>query len=87
MATVAEQKIESGNRLRRARLNMGWTQADLARNSGFHPDSIAKWERGKREIHPHCLQVLSALLNIEIRWLRADDVEEHSDGRNHRHDQ
>jgi transcriptional regulator with XRE-family HTH domain len=88
MATITErQRIQSGERLRQARLDLGWTQEDLAQATGFHPNSIIKWEQGVVQPRPHYWKILSEQLGRPIWWLRASDLVEELDGRDRRPDQ
>lgn len=51
-----------GRNVREARLNRGWTQEDLAHESGLASVQISRIERGKREIRLLTLvRLLSAL--------------------------
>jgi transcriptional regulator with XRE-family HTH domain len=87
MATITErQRIQSGERLRQARLDLGWTQEDLAQATGFHPNSIIKWEQGVVQPRPHYWKILSEQLGRPIWWLRASDLVEELDGRDRRPD-
>jgi transcriptional regulator with XRE-family HTH domain len=51
-----------GQELRRRRLALGWTQAELAQRLEVAPNTVARWERGERGIaHP---AMLSAMLDV-----------------------
>jgi transcriptional regulator with XRE-family HTH domain len=87
MSKTEQQKMHSAERIRQARLDLGMTQIDLARETGFHPDSILNWETGKVQPRPHYMKVLSEILGRPIWWLRASDLVEELDGRDRRPDQ
>jgi transcriptional regulator with XRE-family HTH domain len=75
---VSERRRISAARLAEARKNLGYTQEDLARATGFDRRSIGRWESPRgREPSPRCLRVLSEVLGEPISWLRAYDLEEH----------
>jgi transcriptional regulator with XRE-family HTH domain len=67
------QQHQSGERIRQARLDLGMTQIDLARETGFHPNSIIKWEQGVVQPRPHYWKILSEQLGRPIWWLRASE--------------
>ena len=50
--------------LRRFREHRGWSQAELARRSGFTADAIAKWERGDKWPDPGAVKLLSQSLGM-----------------------
>jgi transcriptional regulator with XRE-family HTH domain len=52
------------------------TQAQLAKATGLHPDSILNWENGRVVPRPHFMRVLSETLGRPIPWLRASDLVE-----------
>jgi transcriptional regulator with XRE-family HTH domain len=86
MTMTEQQRMHSAERMRRARLDLGMTQADLAQATGFHPDSILKWETGRQEPRPRYMKVLSEQLGRPIWWLRASDLVEELNGRDRRPD-
>ena len=61
MATTLEQ---FGARVRKARLERGWTQEDLAEETGLASVQISRIERGVREIRLTTLLRLLDALNI-----------------------
>jgi transcriptional regulator with XRE-family HTH domain len=70
-------------RLRARRLRLGWSQVDLAVNSGMKPSgfrTIQEWELGKSAPRPggHILEVAKTL-GVSMPWLLWGD-EEDSDG-------
>jgi transcriptional regulator with XRE-family HTH domain len=69
-----EQRLASGERLREARLNLGMTQLDLAKQTGFHANSIIKWEQGRVQPRPHYWRILAEVLGQPIPWLRASEA-------------
>jgi transcriptional regulator with XRE-family HTH domain len=89
MASITErQRIQSGERIRQARLDLGWTQEDLAQATGFHANSVVKWENGQVQPRPHYWKVISEQLGRPIWWLRASDLAEEftANGRDRRSD-
>ena len=64
------RKLLSAERMRQARLDWGMTQIDLAKATGFHPDTIQSWEVGRATPRPHFLKVLAEQLDRPIWWLR-----------------
>lgn len=78
---AATERTVSGKRIRDARIALGWNQLDLAQKTGFHPDTILKWETGRVSPRPHNWRALSDALGESIRWLRASDLEEERNGR------
>jgi transcriptional regulator with XRE-family HTH domain len=72
--TKEQRRLASGERIREARLDLGMTQADLAKATGFHPDSILNWESGRVSPRPRFMRVLSEILGQPIPWLRASET-------------
>jgi len=72
-----DTRIESGRRLREARLREGFETLDqLADAAGldfkgrpFTVSKISNWERGYRAIHPEIAKQLSKILNCSAGWL------------------
>lgn len=60
--------MEFGERLRIARTNSGWTQAELSERSGVSQATISKIERGDQEQSVHT-PVLAACLQVDTLWL------------------
>ena len=52
--------------LRLRRIELGMTQATLARRSGFSPPEISKWERGERTISLWKYEVLVNTLGCSV---------------------
>jgi transcriptional regulator with XRE-family HTH domain len=70
------KEMKTSKKLKEARLNQGYSQAELAELAGVSQASIAMIETGARETpHPRTLRKLAGALGIEIRELR-DDPEE-----------
>jgi transcriptional regulator with XRE-family HTH domain len=56
-------------RLRRRRLEKGWTLADLARESGISRKTLGYIERGEREPRPKNIARLATVLGCEPKEL------------------
>jgi transcriptional regulator with XRE-family HTH domain len=55
-----------GQRLKGERLRKGWSQRDLARETGVNADTISGIETGQHEPRPSTLRKLAKGLNIEV---------------------
>ncbi len=60
VAPVAPVAI-SADELRSARERLGWSQADLAKATGYHYSAVSLWESGKRSVPPRLRLVLERL--------------------------
>jgi transcriptional regulator with XRE-family HTH domain len=56
-------------RLREIRELNGYSQRDLAKESGVAPNTISAVERGERKAFPSTLRKLAAALGVEVRDL------------------
>ena len=56
-------------RVREARLNLGWSQAQLAEAAYLAPSAVSHYERGERTPNPACLARLAVALNVSTDWL------------------
>jgi len=56
-----------GDRIRKAREEKGWSQRELARQTGIHFNSINAWETGKREPTPVYIAVLEGVLQVSLQ--------------------
>lgn len=63
-----------GERLKEERLRNGWSQKDLARESGTNVDTISGIETGQHEPRPSTLRKLAKALDIEVRELFEEPV-------------
>ena len=54
------------NRLKAIRKEHGFTQATLARDSGVHRTSIARYETGKRGLSAKSLRKIANTLNVPV---------------------
>ncbi len=61
-----------GQRLKEERLRKGWSQRDLARETGVNADTISGIETGQHEPRPSTLRRLTEGLGIEVRDLFAE---------------
>lgn len=60
--------------LRRARLERGFSQADLAERVGVSPRQVCRWERGSAQPRPHMRMILSRVLSTSLQDLSFDLV-------------
>ena len=75
--------VEMGRRLRKAREARNWSQARLAEETGWsedhpargvHPSSVAKYERGERQVPIEAARALSELFGLPAPyWLALID--------------
>ncbi len=65
---------DSLGRLRELREGRGWTQTDLARESGVSPLTISRAENGRRLHAPTMFQIADALDLDPREMLTRDDV-------------
>ena len=63
-----------GERLKEERLRNGWSQKDLARESGINVDTISGIETGQHGPRPSTLRKLAEALDIEVRELFEEPV-------------
>lgn len=69
--------MKFGDRLRKARTNKGWSQAELSERSGVSQATISKIERGDQEQSVHT-PILSATLGVSSLWLATNTGTMHS---------
>jgi transcriptional regulator with XRE-family HTH domain len=57
-------------RLKRARVDRGWSQGELARHAGVHKNTVQRWESGDED-HPQevQLQAVARALGKRAQWL------------------
>ena len=65
------------NRIKKARLEKGWSQAELARRMFITQSSVAEWESGRKAPHTKNLARLAMLLGISVEWLATGRGEKH----------
>jgi transcriptional regulator with XRE-family HTH domain len=63
-----------GDRLKEERTLKGWSQRDLAEESGTNVDTISGIERGQHEPRPSTLRKLAAALGLQVRDLFEEPV-------------
>lgn len=56
-------------RIKRARQERGWSQAELARRMSVTQPSVAEWESGRKAPHMKNLVRLAKLLGVGLEWL------------------
>jgi len=57
------------NRIKKARAEKGWSQAELARRMFISQPSVADWESGRKAPHTKNLARLATLLGVSVEWL------------------
>ncbi|MEI7841749.1 MAG: helix-turn-helix transcriptional regulator [Gallionellaceae bacterium] len=57
------------NRIKKARSEKGWSQADLSRRMFVSQPSVAAWESGRKAPHTKNLARLAMLLEVSVEWL------------------
>jgi transcriptional regulator with XRE-family HTH domain len=76
MRSVVEERDTSytfGQRLRRARVNLGWDQKELASRSGVAQSAISQYEKGSRE-NPTLEQIIKLQAALGISLVDAPDA-------------
>ena len=61
-----------GEKLKRARAELGYTQSDLARDTGVCLQSIVNYEKGRVVPRPSTLICLAEVLKVSTRYLSDD---------------
>lgn len=56
-------------RIKTARKQRGWSQADLARRMFVSQPSVADWESGRKAPHTKNLTRLAVLLGVNFEWI------------------
>jgi len=71
-------KVESGRRLKKARLDRGFSLAKLSEQVGgmFSPSRISNYEQGTRGLKQREANVLARVLGVEPAYLLCVDVED-----------
>ncbi len=72
-------RITNGERIRRKRIQIGWTQADLAKKVNVSQVQISNFETGKITLHVEERDRIFALLGIGERVADADDADSSAD--------
>lgn len=72
-------RITNGERIRRKRIQIGWTQADLAKKIGVSQVQISNFETGKTSLHPEERDRIFALVGIGERETGDDDSDSSAD--------
>lgn len=72
-ASDRSQRLKPNARLRRLRIDKGWTRDHLASLIGFSVDTVKDWERGRVACpHPGSLAALSSVFHVGIDQLGFD---------------
>jgi len=67
-------KIDIGKRIRRLRLNLDITQAELAVMAGSTQSHVGNLERGRRELTAKCAEQLASALGVSPAHLMGWDI-------------
>ena len=59
-------RLRFSNNLREARLRRGWSQEDLAEESGLHRTYVGSVERGERNISVDNMECLAKAVGVEL---------------------
>jgi transcriptional regulator with XRE-family HTH domain len=62
------------NRIRDARVQRGYTQAQMARALKTHERQIVRWERGESHPRPRAAAAIAEFLGVPIEHLFAGDT-------------
>ncbi len=65
--------LSAGERIRTARAERDWTQAELGKRSGISKVMIAQWETGTRKPGVDSLYTLAKTLEVSFAWLAAGE--------------
>jgi len=66
---MSDINIRVGNNIRKYRLKLGWSQEELALQSGLHRAYIGQIERGEKNIGLQNLEKISVHLSIPVTKL------------------
>lgn len=65
-----------GEKIKAARAELGYTQSDLARETGVCLQSIVNYEKGRVVPRPHTVMLLAEALKVSTRYLSDDSCED-----------
>lgn len=68
----SHQEVKPGQYVIALRESVGWTQADLARNTGIDPADLSKMEHGRRKVSAIWLILFMEAVDREKARLRRD---------------
>ena len=64
-----------GERIRARRIELGWTQDNLASKAGISKGFLSDLENGKRSVSAQNLQIIAQILNLSLDFLmKGEDV-------------
>lgn len=69
-----------GERIRKAREDLDYSQAELALQLGVDRKTVGNWEAGRNQPRYRDLMLLSSVANVSLEWL-AGDLYRHPDVR------
>jgi len=76
MQILAEDTI--GQRIRKARQDRGWTQAELGLRAGLRESMICKYELGYHTPNPKHLSRIADALGVSVDYLLGRESEHHA---------
>lgn len=65
----------TGDRIRKAREGVGYSQADLANRLGVGLNTIRRWERDRSPAKRMALVAIALECNVPVEWLEGTDGE------------
>ena len=69
--SIHDEAIHFGQIIRRLRLERGWTIAQLARESKYHPNHLSNLEKGSNMPSLHSILLLSIVFDADpAEWVR-----------------
>ncbi len=75
MYKVTKQESSLAERIRRARLEQGISQSELARKFGVKPQAVQHWESGAANPKTERISDVALILNVQVSWLLADQLQ------------
>ena len=71
------EKMEIGDRIKQRRMELGWSQRELARKMGYSDNStLARIENGKVDVYKNKIVQFSEVLGVSIPYLMGWEEEE-----------
>ena len=71
------RKMEIGDRIRNRRMELGWSQRELAKRMGYSDNStLARIEQGKVEVYQNKIVQFSEVLGVSIAYLMGWEEEQ-----------
>lgn len=77
MGTKGGAKMEIGEKIKKRRMELGWSQRELARKMGYSDNStLARIEQGKVDVYQNKIVQFSNVLGVSIAYLMDWEDEE-----------